>query len=375
MRGDSLECRQLLSGIGHVAEAAEVAVAPIASSSDSASSDSVELSSAQAGDGATAVSSDSVNATDAKLVAQAASAPEGEAAATNVEPTATSTAAAMAVGAATSGEGTESGSGVASIQQAVAAISGGPAARQPSTSDPTPWDEGSTGAVAEAPALEQSGGGGTLIVAAAAAAGANVSAAVAVAPSANQASGSTAAASAASSVAWLGGTADAALVGEISTDRSLVANVDSTTLAVLMTVGRFAAPRAIANPSDPLASTVDGDGGTPGAPAEPLPVDEPLAPPRSADVLTEFLPFGRASLEEAINRFLAPFEGLESELVHWQSPAGLVSAAAVVATAALAWEGVRRRARAVSARREECEERDEDFARFPGYPTAWSLED
>jgi hypothetical protein len=390
MGGDCLECRQLLSGVTHPTDAAEVAGASIAPRSDSASSDSVDASSAQAGDGATATSSDSINAADTNVAARAVSSPEGEAAATNsrpediaaatnsrpegettamnVEQTATSAAAAM------SGEGTESGSGVASIQQAVAAISSGPAARQPTSVDPTPWDEGSTGAVAEAPALEQSGGGGTLIVVAAAAASASAGAgaAVPVALSANQAAGS---AAAASSVASLGGTVDSALVGEISTDRSLVANVDSTTLPVAMNVGRSPAPRALANLSDPLASTVDGEGDvgtTPGASAEVPPADEPAPSPRSGDMLTEFLPFDRASLEGAIDRFLAPFEGISSELAHWQSPAGLVSAAAVVGTVALAWEGVRRRARAVAARRAE---RDEDFARFPGYPTGWSLGD
>ena len=66
-------------------------------------------------------------------------------------------------------------------------------------------------------------------------------------------------------------------------------------------------------------------------------------PPACADLLTEFLPFGRAALEDAIDGFLAPFEGLGSELVHWRSPVSLVPAATVVAAAALTWDVARRR--------------------------------
>ena len=42
--------------------------------------------------------------------------------------------------------------------------------------------------------------------------------------------------------------------------------------------------------------------------------DEPAPFPRGSDLLTEFLPFDRATLEDAIDRFLAPLEELGSEL-------------------------------------------------------------
>jgi hypothetical protein len=119
-------------------------------------------------------------------------------------------------------------------------------------------------------------------------------------------------------------------------------------------------------------SAVDSDGGAQGVAAQPRPVEEPAPPPRCADLLTEFLPFGRAALEDAIDGFLAPLDRLGSELAQSQSPVNLISAATIVVTAALAWEAVRRRARSATPAREE---RDEHFARFPGYPTAWSLGD
>jgi hypothetical protein len=102
----------------------------------------------------------------------------------------------------------------------------------------------------------------------------------------------------------------------------------------------------------------------------PRDVQEPTPPPRCADLLTEFLPFDRAVLEDAIDHFLAPLEDLGTELVNWSPSAGLLPAATLVATAALAMEAVRQRIRGGQAVGEEA---DEDFARFPGYPKAWRL--
>jgi hypothetical protein len=99
-------------------------------------------------------------------------------------------------------------------------------------------------------------------------------------------------------------------------------------------------------------------------------VEEPTTPPRCADLLTEFLPFNRATLEDAIDRFLAPLEDLGTELVNWSPSTGLLPAATLAATAALAMEAVRPRIRSGQAVGEET---DEDFARFPGYPKAWRL--
>jgi hypothetical protein len=75
-------------------------------------------------------------------------------------------------------------------------------------------------------------------------------------------------------------------------------------------------------------------------------------------------------LEDAIDHFLAPLEDLGTELANWSPPTGLLPAATLVATAALATEAVRQRIRGGEAVGEEA---DEDFARFPGYPKAWRL--
>jgi hypothetical protein len=163
---------------------------------------------------------------------------------------------------------------------------------------------------------------------------------------------------------------DTSIIAEIGPDRSLLANVDATTQPTLTTPGHPASIRAFGPPAHDLTSAVvEGDGGAPALGDEPRPVGEP-APPHCADLLTEFFPFGRASLEDAVDRFLAPFDGLSSELVHWQSPASLIPAATAIAAALLAREAVLRRARAGMVAREECQEK---FARFPGYPVSWGL--
>jgi hypothetical protein len=159
-------------------------------------------------------------------------------------------------------------------------------------------------------------------------------------------------------------------IGEIGPDRSLLANAELTAIPIATALGHSATPRAVANMADEPGSAIDSDGGVAGVAAAPRPVEEPAPPPRCADLLTEFLPFGRAALEDAIDGFLAPLDRLGSELAQSQSPVRLISAATVIATAALAWEAVRRRARSGATAREE---RDEEFARFPGYPAGWSL--
>jgi hypothetical protein len=115
-----------------------------------------------------------------------------------------------------------------------------------------------------------------------------------------------------------------------------------------------------------MGTQPEADGETAGHKA----VEEPAPAPQSSDLLTDFLPFNRVSLEDAIDRFLGQFEVLNGELTDWSSPTGLLPAAAVVATAALAAEVVRRRSRSAEAGAEDGEE---DFARFAGFPHAWSL--
>lgn len=97
--------------------------------------------------------------------------------------------------------------------------------------------------------------------------------------------------------------------------------------------------------------------------------------PRCADLLTEFLPFKRAALDQAIDRFLSPLEDLGAELAAWQPPSGLIPAMAIIAGAALAAEVARRRAGgggdapAVAATGQSGDE----LVRFPGDPWVWSI--
>ena len=72
-------------------------------------------------------------------------------------------------------------------------------------------------------------------------------------------------------------------------------------------------------------------------------VEEPVPSPRGSDLLTNFLPFDRASLENAIDRFLVEFENLGAELTGRAPATHLVPALAVVTISALATEVARRK--------------------------------
>ena len=89
-----------------------------------------------------------------------------------------------------------------------------------------------------------------------------------------------------------------------------------------------------------------------------------------ADLLTEFLPFDRATLEHAIDTFLEPLEDLGSEWASGSPSTSLIPTATLVVTTALAAEVVRRR---VLGGRRTVVEGDEDLGRFPGYASAWGL--
>jgi len=96
--------------------------------------------------------------------------------------------------------------------------------------------------------------------------------------------------------------------------------------------------------------------------------------PRFSDLLTEFLPFDRSSLENAIDRFLDRFEGLGAGLTDLREPTNLVPAVAATALTALAAEVALRRLRARDqAKGAPAEDSEEELARFAGFPNLWNL--
>jgi hypothetical protein len=239
-------------------------------------------------------------------------------------------------------------------------------AQQTSVVDPTPWDEGGATRLAESPALEQSGGGGALIIPGAGAANAGAGpAGPSIAPASPLSAPETAAApvlpGTASSVP-----ANEALTIELGADGALLMSAGPDTYRMPAGFVPSPAPPYLVTPEpgEEARSNVEG------VVTEPALIEESAPSPRSAGLLTEFLPFDRASLEDAIDRFLAPLENLGGELLDWRPSPGLVHAAAFVTAATVATEAVRRRLRIRGASEDAGEE---DFARFPGHPSAWGF--
>jgi hypothetical protein len=99
-------------------------------------------------------------------------------------------------------------------------------------------------------------------------------------------------------------------------------------------------------------------------------------PPRYSDLLVEFLPFDRSSLENAIDRFLEGFETLGTELSDMSEPAGLVPALVGTAlTAVAAGFTLRQLLARHEDRRSSAEEAEDDLAGFAGFPKSWRLEE
>src|SRR5271166_1226905 len=95
---------------------------------------------------------------------------------------------------------------------------------------------------------------------------------------------------------------------------------------------------------------------------------------RYSDLLTEFLPFDRSFVENAIDRFLDRFESLGGELTDLRETTNLVPAVAATALTALAVEVALRRWRARDeANGAPAEDVEEELARFAGFPNLWSL--
>ncbi len=94
--------------------------------------------------------------------------------------------------------------------------------------------------------------------------------------------------------------------------------------------------------------------------------------PVAADLITEFLPFDRNTLDAAIDRFTAPLEELGSNLTGWAPQWDAASGTMLVLATALAIEVARRRLRD-GRPHDASESPDEELARFPGHPSTWGL--
>src|SRR5208337_3248031 len=97
---------------------------------------------------------------------------------------------------------------------------------------------------------------------------------------------------------------------------------------------------------------------------------------RCSDLLTEFLPFDRSFVENAIDRFLDRFESLGAELTDLRETTNLFPAVAATALTTLAVEVALRRWQARDedeANGAPAEDAEEELARFVGFPNLWSL--
>jgi hypothetical protein len=103
-------------------------------------------------------------------------------------------------------------------------------------------------------------------------------------------------------------------------------------------------------------------------------VDEEAPAPSAADLHTDFLPFDRATLEAALDRFLDRLDGIGAELSELNPAIPLVSAVVVAGTTALASYVVIRRWRSGSGRTEPGEDGEGvDLLQFPGLLRLWCV--
>jgi hypothetical protein len=67
-------------------------------------------------------------------------------------------------------------------------------------------------------------------------------------------------------------------------------------------------------------------------------IDREVAEPQLAGMIQSFLPFDRAAMETAIDRFLEPFEGLASSMPELRGPMGWITASLTAAATVVAVE-------------------------------------
>src|SRR5262249_12211320 len=94
-----------------------------------------------------------------------------------------------------------------------------------------------------------------------------------------------------------------------------------------------------------------------------------LTDPQAADLITEFFPFSAESLENAIDQFLEPLEGLGGGLPELVEPSNLGPASWAVAVTVVALDVAIRSRR--SRREGKKIPNGEPTPRFPGLPGHW----
>ncbi len=112
-------------------------------------------------------------------------------------------------------------------------------------------------------------------------------------------------------------------------------------------------------------------------PTDPPPGDCAEVPPlRGAGLIAELLPFDRASLEAAVDRFFDRFEDFDMERLGWEDPATMIPPSVALMLAATALEVARRRLRRTSrgggSVRGRLPEERLSLLGFPELPGPWS---
>ena len=364
---DPLEYRQLLSALGsaEVDRVQSDSTSTADTSSRGGSSDSVVVTSEDSEAASVQAEDPPPAATSGKAVSLAET--DGQALGQQTASTETSSAnpAASVIDSSRS-DPVESAANPGVLPLPAGSATSG-AATQAGGVDPTPWDEGGSTRTAEAPALEQSGGGGALVIAGVATAASSPHGPVESQMSSGSAGPAAAPIQATPSPVTdvvSSATIETPLTVDNRTDGAMLANVGAVTLRASSTPVRV----QVSQGTDILEAargSLD-DAGLDECPE----IAQAAASPRCSDLLTEFLPFDRARIEDAIDRFLAPLEGLGQELASWSPSMELLPAATLIATTALATEVMRRRIR---VGRPVDDEGGEDLALIHGHPWAWGL--
>jgi hypothetical protein len=110
-----------------------------------------------------------------------------------------------------------------------------------------------------------------------------------------------------------------------------------------------------------------------------LALDDPAASveqklePRYADLVFDFLPFDRATIEVAVDRFLDQWENIAAEVTQFEPSSALLTGASVVAIATLTSVAINRRRRLhEDGQGSRTEDREEELTLLRSLPNSWN---